>query len=192
ALDNGMTVKLLLEQVREIRSVVSIPVVLMSYLNPLLQYGIEKFFREAAASGADGLIVPDLPPDEFNAAYKNLADSLHLAVIFLIAPTTPEDRIRTLDAFSTGFVYAVSSSGTTGIKKQFSPAQEQYFQNLKAMNLKNPFLIGFGISDQPTFSTACRFASGAIVGSAFINLLKESDNFEEDIHEFVYKLKSKH
>jgi tryptophan synthase alpha chain len=189
ALDNGMSVKLLLEQVKEIRKEVSIPIVLMGYLNPVLQYGIEKFCKDAVASGVDGLILPDLPLDEFKTEYKDLTSSLGLDVIFLISPTTSEDRIRTVDELSTGFVYAVSSSSTTGAKKGFSSDQESYFQKLKAMNLKNPFLIGFGISDRETFSKANESASGAIVGSAFINLLKESNNFEVDISTFVKNLK---
>jgi tryptophan synthase alpha chain len=189
ALDNGMSVQLLLEQVKEIRREVSIPIVLMGYLNPVLRYGIEKFCKDAASNGVDGLILPDLPLDEFEAEYKNLTKSVSLDVIFLVSPTTSEERIRAIDDLSTGFVYAVSSSSTTGAKKGFSSDQEVYFEKLKAMNLKNPFLIGFGISDHQTFSKACEFASGAIVGSAFISLLKESDNFAKDIHEFVKNLK---
>jgi tryptophan synthase alpha chain len=191
ALDNGMNVKLLLNQVKEIRKEVSIPMVLMGYLNPVLQYGIAKFCKDAAAIGVDGLILPDLPLDEFNAEYKDLTASFGLDVIFLISPTTSEDRIRTIDGLSSGFVYAVSSSSTTGAKKGFNSGQESYFQKLKAMEMRNPFLIGFGISDHETFSKACEFAPGAIVGSAFINLLKESNNFEKDISEFVKNLKSK-
>lgn len=189
ALDNGMSVQLLLEQVKEIRKEVSIPIVLMGYLNPVLQYGIEKFCKDAAANGVDGLILPDLPLDEFETEYKDLTKSVSLDVIFLVSPTTSAERIRTIDDLSTGFVYAVSSSSTTGAKKGFSSDQEVYFEKLKAMNLKNPFLIGFGISDLQTFSKACEFASGAIVGSAFINLLKKSDNFGNDISEFVKNLK---
>lgn len=190
ALDNGMHVKLLLEQVWEIRKDVKLPIVLMGYLNPVFQYGIEKFCREATASGVDGLILPDLPLDEFNADYKDLVSSLGLDVTFLISPTTSEDRIRKIDELSGGFVYAVSSSSTTGVRKGFSDEQEKYFQKLKLLNLKNPFLIGFGISDHATFSKACEFASGAIVGSAFINLLKESNDLEHDIAKFVKNLKS--
>lgn len=190
AIDNGMRVKRLLEQVREIRKDVTLPIVLMGYLNPVLQYGVERFFREAAASGVDGLILPDLPLEEFHSEYKDLAQSLNLNVIFLVSPTTPEDRIRMIDELSSGFVYAVSSSGTTGARSGFSSDQEQYFQRLKSLNLKNPVLIGFGISDSSTFSKASEFASGAIVGSAFINLLKQSNNFEADILRFVKNLKT--
>lgn len=190
ALDNGINVKLLLEQVKEIRKEVKTPIVLMGYLNPVLQYGVERFFKEAAAIGVDGLILPDLPLDEFKAEYKDLASTLGLDVIFLISPTTSEDRIKTIDELSSGFVYAVSSSSTTGAKKGFSADQEQYFKKLQNANLKNPFLIGFGISDHETFTKASQYASGAIVGSAFINLLKDSSNLETDISSFVKNLKS--
>lgn len=190
ALDNGMNVKLLLEQITEIRKEVQLPIILMGYLNPVLQYGIEKFCRDAAACGVDGLILPDLPLDEFTAEYRELTTSLGLDVIFLLSPTTSDDRIRIIDQASGGFVYAVSSSSTTGSKQEFSDAQKNYFQKLKAMKLKNPVMIGFGIADRSTFASACETAAGAIVGSAFINLLKESDNFEQDIHDFVKNLKS--
>lgn len=189
ALDNGMTVKLLLEQVKEIRKSVTMPVVLMGYLNPVLQYGFEKFCNDAAAAGVDGLILPDMPLDEFND-HRDLTTSLGLDVIFLISPTTSPERIAVIDGLSSGFVYAVSSSSTTGAKKGFTSEQEEYFRKLKDAGLKNPFLIGFGISDHETFSKASQFSSGAIVGSAFINLLKESNNFESDILHFVRNLKS--
>lgn len=191
ALDNGMNVKLLLDQVKEIRKEVKIPVVLMGYLNPVLQYGFERFCQDAVAQGVDGLILPDLPLEEFITEYRDLTLSLGLDVIFLISPTTSENRIRTIDELSSGFIYAISSSSTTGAKTGFSSEQENYFKKLKAMKLKNPFLIGFGISDRETFSKACESASGAIVGSAFINLLKDSNNFEADISAFVKNLKSK-
>ncbi len=190
ALDNGMNLKLLLEQVKEIRKEVKIPIVLMGYLNPVLQYGIENFFKDAAATGVDGLILPDLPLDEFKNEYKDLTSSLGLDVIFLISPTTSEERIRRIDKLSSGFVYAVSSSSTTGVKTGFSSDQESYFKKLKSMKLQNPFLIGFGISDHSTFSQACESASGAIVGSAFINLLKDSNNFEADTEGFVKKMRN--
>ena len=189
ALDNGMSVKLLLEQVREIRKEVKTPIILMGYLNPVLQYGIEKFCKDAAENGVDGLILPDLPIDEFKTEFKDLTKSLGLDVVFLISPTTSEDRIKTIDELSSGFVYAISSSSTTGAKTGFTTDQEDYFKRIKSMKLQNPFLIGFGISDLETFSKACESASGAIVGSAFINLLKESNNFEADIKNFVKNLK---
>lgn len=189
ALDNGMTVKLLLEQVKEIRKSVTMPIVLMGYLNPVLQYGFEKFCNDAAAAGVDGLILPDMPLDEFND-HSEVTTSLGLDVIFLISPTTSPERIAVIDGLSSGFVYAVSSSSTTGAKKGFTSEQEAYFRKLKDAGLKNPFLIGFGISDHETFRKASQFSSGAIVGSAFINLLKESNNFESDIARFVRSLKA--
>lgn len=188
ALENGMNVRLLLEQVRQIRSEVKIPIILMGYLNPVLQYGFQKFCKEAAESGIDGLILPDLPLEEYNSEYRELTKALNLDVIFLISPTTSETRIRLIDDSSNGFVYAVSSSSTTGAKTGFTGEQEAYFKRINSLKLRNPVLIGFGISDSKAFSTACDFASGAIVGSAFINLLKESDNFESDILEFVRNL----
>lgn len=188
ALDNGMSVKLLLKQVKQIRKEVSLPIVLMGYFNPVLQYGFERFCRDAVANGVDGLILPDMPLDEV-MELKELTASLSLDIILLVSPTASEKRIKMIDGLSTGFVYAVSSSSTTGGKTGFTKDQEDYFQKLNAMDLKNQFLIGFGISDHETFSKACKFASGAIVGSAFINLLKESNNFETDISSFVKKLK---
>lgn len=190
ALDNGMSVKLLLEQVREIRKEVKIPIILMGYLNPVLQYGFKKFCKEAIECGVDGLILPDLPLDEFNSDHKEFTKSLNLDMIFLISPTTSEPRIRLIDDLSSGFVYAVSSSSTTGAKTGFTSDQEAYFQRINSLKLKNPVLIGFGISDNKTFSKASEFSAGAIVGSAFINLLKESNNVESDIAAFVKNLKS--
>lgn len=191
ALDNGMTVSLLLKQVKEIRKSVSLPIILMGYLNPVFQYGVEKFCREAAANGVDGLILPDMPLEEYESEYKPVMDELNLCNVFLLSPTTSEDRIRKIDSLSRGFIYAVSSSSTTGAKGDFTIEQENYFKRVKAMQLKNPFLIGFGVSSGNTFSTACRYGAGAIVGSAFINVLKDSDNLKGDIIAFVSSLKSK-
>lgn len=190
ALDNGMNVKLLLAQVKEIREEVKTPIILMGYLNPVMQYGFEKFCKDAVAAGVDGLILPDLPLDEFHSEYKELTKSLNLDIIFLISPTTSEGRIRLIDDLSSGFVYAVSSSSTTGAKTGFTTDQEGYFKRINSMKLRNPVLIGFGISDHKTFSKATEFAAGAIVGSAFVNLLKDSNNFEEDIQRFVKSLTS--
>lgn len=189
ALDNGMHVKLLLEQVRELRKSVTVPVILMGYLNPVLQYGIEQFVRDAAAAGVDGLILPDLPLDIYQAEYRELFESAGLANTFLISPTTSVERIRKIDAVTNGFIYAVSASSTTGAKKGFSDDQIRYFERLKSMELKNPFLIGFGISDHEGFSIAASYSSGAIVGSAFINLLKESEDIEGDVTRFVKSIK---
>ena len=185
ALANGMTVKKLLEQVVEIRKHVTIPIILMGYINPVLQFGIERFCKEAAAAGANGLILPDMPMDEFQKLYKPLFERYQLNNTFLISPTTSEARIRKIDDATNGFIYAVSSSSTTGAKSGFTQEQESYFNRLKNMKLKNPFLVGFGISDNKTFSKVCEYGAGAIVGSAFISMLKNSADLKTDIHSFV-------
>ena len=189
ALDNGMSVKLLLQQVKEIRKDVKIPIILMGYLNPVLQYGIEKFVEESAANGVDGLILPDMPMDVYQHEYKDLFEKAGLTNTFLISPTTSEDRIKRIDALTSGFIYAVSASATTGAKVGFADEQISYFKRLSSYGLKNPFLIGFGISNKETFSTASSYCAGAIVGSAFINLLKESKSLESDISAFVKSVK---
>jgi tryptophan synthase alpha chain len=189
AIDNGMTVKLLLEQVKEMRGRVHIPIILMGYLNPVMQYGMEKFFTDAADAGVDGLIFPDLPFDEYLAVYKNRMDELGLRNIFLISPTTSDERIRKIDKATNGFIYAVSSSSTTGTRQEFEPGQLGYFERLKKLNLQNPFLIGFGISNKKTCATACAYGAGAIVGSAFIQVVKKSKDLPTDIAAFVNDLK---
>ncbi len=189
ALDNGMNVALLLEQVREIRKSVHIPIILMGYLNPVLQYGVERFVSDAHKAGVDGLILPDMPADVYQHEFKELFEKHHLTNTFLISPTTSGDRIRRIDALTDGFIYAVSASSTTGARNTFSSDQIAYFEKLKAMNLKNPFLIGFGISNQETFKVASSYGYGAIVGSAFINTLRESKSMEEDIAAFVKNIK---
>jgi tryptophan synthase alpha chain len=191
ALDNGMNVKVLLDQVAEIRKTVKIPIILMGYLNPVMQYGVEKFVRDAAKAGVDGLILPDMPVYEFEEQYKDVFQDNNMCNTFLISPTTSEDRIRRIDAMTKGFIYAVSASSTTGAKKDFSGEQVKYFESLKALKLKNPILIGFGISDHSTFSKASSYGAGAIVGSAFINLLEKSKDFAVDIPGFVKSLKGK-
>ena len=189
ALDNGMTLHLLLEQIKEIRKTVSLPIILMGYLNPVIQYGVEKFARDISALGIDGVILPDLPLHEFEEQYKELFSSLNLCNTFLISPTTSEVRIRQIDDATEGFIYAVSASSITGAKGEFSAEQVAYFERLQNMKLKNPFLIGFGISNQSTFNKAAQHSAGAIVGSAFINLLSESKDIPADIEKFVKSLK---
>lgn len=190
ALDQGMSLSLLISQVKALRSTVNTPVVLMGYLNPVMQYGVEKFFHDAARAGVDGLILPDLPLDEYVNNYKSLAESLNLSVSFLISPTTSEDRIRKIDAISSGFIYAVSSSSTTGARNEFSEEQISYFKKLESLQLQNPFLIGFGISNHQTYSQACTYSAGAIVGSSFITALKNSKDLSSDIKSFVQHIKS--
>lgn len=185
ALDNGMNLALLLEQVKELRKSVSLPVILMGYINPVMQYGIERFASDAAAAGVDGLILPDLPLGEYEKEYKSTFDSAGLSVTFLISPTTGHERISKIDKLSGSFIYAVSASSTTGARDGFSKEQLDYFARLKNAKLKSPIMIGFGISDANTFRQATDYAAGAIVGSAFIDLLSKSGDLEKDIQGFI-------
>jgi tryptophan synthase alpha chain len=190
ALKNGMRLSTLIEQVKQIRKKVDIPIILMGYINPVLQYGIEKFAKDAVDAGVDGVILPDMPMDEYLEHYKELFDSLNLSNTFLISPTTSDERIRKIDAVTDGFIYAVSASSITGAKGKFEKQQLDYFDRIKKMNLKNPYLIGFGISNHDTFATATQYGAGAIVGSAFVELLKNSKNLTADIPAFVKSLKN--
>jgi tryptophan synthase alpha chain len=192
ALENGMTLKLLLTQVRQLREQgAKVPIILMGYLNPVMQYGVLQFLKDASAAGVDGLIIPDMPLHEYEENYKVHFSEANLCNTFLISPTTSEDRIRMIDSATNGFIYAVSASSITGAKGDFSSDQIDYFKKLKNMKLKNPFLIGFGISNKATFSKANDYGRGAIVGSAFINLLKSSSDINSDIEKFVNELKGK-
>ncbi|MFZ5999339.1 MAG: tryptophan synthase subunit alpha [Bacteroidota bacterium] len=191
ALDNGINVKLILAQVRELRSKVKLPIILMGYLNPVLQYGMEAFVKDAGAAGVDGFIFPDMPWFDYEGEYKSLFDANNLSAIFLIAPTTSSERIQRIDAASNAFIYAVSASSTTGARQGFDDDQLAYFQRLKEKKLKNPFLIGFGISNRETFQTASSYGAGAIVGSAFVKMLKESKDITRDTETFVKELKTK-
>ena len=173
ALANGMTLARLFEQLKDFRNSVQLPVLLMGYMNPVLQYGFENFCRDAAATGIDGLILPDLPMYEFEKEYGPLIRKYKLDFVFLVTPETSAERIQKLDELSTGFLYAVSSSSTTGKNKNLSD-QAQYFSRLKSMNLCNPVLIGFGIRDKESFSEACNYANGAIIGTAFIKALENA------------------
>lgn len=190
ALKNGMRLSMLIEQVKQIRKNVEIPIILMGYINPVLQYGVEKFARDASEAGVDGVILPDMPMDEYLEHYKKLFDSVNLSNTFLISPTTSEERIRKIDAATDGFIYAVSASSITGAKGKFEKQQLDYFDRIKKMKLKNPYLIGFGISNHETFATASQYGAGAIVGSAFVDLLKNSKDLKTDITAFVKSLKS--
>jgi tryptophan synthase alpha chain len=191
ALQNGMTITKLFEQLDGFRRSPSlggvgeaVPVVLMGYLNPLLQYGFEKFCAKAAEVGVDGLIIPDIPMFEYENEYSAIIKKHGLDFIFLVTPETSEERIRKLDELSSGFLYAVSSSSITGSDKDFSPV-ETYLQRLKSMGLKNPILVGFGIKDKATFNMACRYANGAIIGSAYIKALEGKENIDLATKEFL-------
>ena len=185
ALDNGMSLKILFEQLKDIRKGVSLPIVLMGYLNPVLQYGLDRFCADCENVGVDGLILPDLPMFEYLENYKAKFDQHGLYNIFLITPQTSTKRIMEIDANSNGFIYMVSSASTTGAKSQISEDQEAYFQRINQMNLKNPRLIGFGISNAETFNKACENAQGAIIGSAFIKAISGGIDLPKDIDQFV-------
>ncbi|WP_299368208.1 tryptophan synthase subunit alpha [Winogradskyella sp.] len=168
ALKNGMTTEKLFEQISNIRSSVSIPLIIMGYFNPVLQYGVEAFCKKCQDIGIDGLILPDLPVDVYDAYYKSTFEKYGLINVFLITPQTSDERIRYIDSISTGFIYMVSSASTTGAKSGFGDEQTSYFKRIADMNLKNPQIVGFGISNNDTFTQATTHAKGAIIGSAFI------------------------
>jgi tryptophan synthase alpha chain len=170
ALENGMSIKTLFEQLKDFRKDIHLPVLLMGYMNPILQYGFEKFCADAANAGIDGLILPDLPIFEFEREFGEFIKKYKLDFVFLVTPETSDERIIRLDELSSGFLYAVSSSSTTG-KNAALLDQEPYFRRLQSMKLKNPVLIGFGIKDKSSFSSACSFAQGAIIGTAYIKIL---------------------
>ena len=177
ALANGMTIRGLFEQLKNFRQEIQVPVLLMGYMNPILQYGFENFCRDARKAGVDGLILPDLPMFEFEKEYGSLVKKYKLDFVFLVTPETEESRIRQLDQHSNGFLYAVSSSSTTGSQAALG-SQEKYFKKLQTMKLKNPVLIGFGIKDKSSFTKACSYASGAIIGTAFIRILENAPEQE--------------
>ncbi len=184
ALKNGMTISILFQQLTDFRKKVNLPVILMGYMNPVLQYGFEKFCSDAAAVGVDGLILPDLPEFEFDHHYKQIIQQYGLDFIFLITPETSEERIHNLDARSTGFLYAVSSSSTTGSTKNMDHV-DAYLMRLKSYNLKNPVLVGFGIKDKLSFDAACTYTNGAIIGSAYINALQNGSDVTKSTKEFL-------
>lgn len=172
ALHNGMTLKKLFSQLADIRSQVTIPLILMGYLNPIMQYGFEKFCASCVEASVDGMIIPDLPYADYISDYKEIADRHDLKMIMLITPETSEERIRLIDAHTSGFIYMVSSAATTGAQQDFNEQKQAYFRRINAMNLQNPRLVGFGISNKATFEAAIAHSSGAIIGSKFVQLLK--------------------
>ncbi len=188
ALANGMTIAVLFEQLKDIRKNATVPIILMGYMNPVLQYGFEKFCAAAAAVGVDGLILPDLPEFEFESEYGAVIKKYGLDFIFLVTPETTLERVRKLDDLSTGFLYAVSSSATTGKDKDFQ-AVELYLKKLKEMQLKNPVLVGFGIKDRTTFQSACLYAQGAIIGTAFIKALENNTDINNTVKTFMQRIK---
>jgi tryptophan synthase alpha chain len=189
ALQNGMTIEILFNQLHNLRNSPSgvgeaLPIILMGYMNPILQFGIEKFCAAAKEVGVDGVILPDLPMYEFETLYKPLFEKNDLKFIFLVTPETSEERIKKIDTLCSGFIYAVSSSSTTGKNKAIE-GQEEYFKKLQGMNLKNPVLVGFGIKDKATFTAACKYTNGAIIGTAYIKALENSSNISQTTKEFI-------
>src|SRR6187401_2732733 len=188
ALANGMTIKKLFEQLKNFRKNIIAPVVLMGYMNPVLQYGFEKFCADAAAVGIDGLILPDLPEHEFETEYGAIIKKHGLDFVFLVTPETSEERVKKLDELSTGFLYAVSSSSTTGSNKNMTDVKS-YLKKLKSLNLRNKVLVGFGIKDKTTFEAACNNANGAIIGTAYIKALAETGNVADITRKFLDTIK---
>lgn len=181
ALKNGINLAMLFDQLKDIRKEVSIPLIMMGYLNPIMQYGFENFCKKCNEIGIDGTIIPDLPFDDYIKDYKPIADKYNIKVIMLITPETSERRIRLIDEHTDGFIYMVSSAATTGAQKEFDAQKQAYFRKVNNMNLKNPRLIGFGISNKATLQAAQSNASGAIIGSKFITLLQETNNIKQAV-----------
>ena len=188
ALQNGMSIRKLFEQLTSIRADIHIPLVMMGYLNPVMQFGFEAFCKECHRVGVDGMIIPDLPMADFLAEYKEIAERYGLEFIFLITPETSEARIREIDSHTNGFIYMVSSAATTGTQTSFDNKLD-YFNRINAMNLKNPRLIGFGISNKSTRDMVNRYSSGAIIGSAFIKALEETQDVEKGVKLLLENLK---
>jgi tryptophan synthase alpha chain len=184
ALDNGMDLKLLFSQLKELRQHVSIPVLLMGYVNPLLQFGVENFCKACAEVGVDGLIVPDLPMVEYEEFYQDTFKAYGISNVFLVTPQTAPERIQKIDGLTNGFVYLVSSSATTGKNLALSQGTEDYFTRIAALKLKNPIMIGFGISNMESFKKASQYANGAIIGTAFVRAI-ESGDLKENIQTFM-------
>ena len=183
-----MTLKLLFGQLKNIRESVNIPLILMGYFNPVMQFGLEQFCKKCSETGIDGAILPDLPLEEFETHYREHFRKNNLHNILLITPQTPEARIRKIDESSNGFIYMVSSASTTGAGKKVEDFHQDYFERIQQMNLKNPRMIGFGISDHDTFANACKYASGAIIGSAFVKALQSGNELQNSISDFTKKI----
>lgn len=189
SLENGMTLNVLFDELKELRAKVNIPILLMGYANPMVQYGVERFCKTASEAGVDGIIVPDLPMYEYENLYKDIFAKYGLSNIFLVTPQTSEERIRKIDELSNSFIYLLSSSSITGGSLNVSDKIETYYKRIKAMNLKNPLIIGFGISNNATYKKACEYANGAIVGSAFVKYLGSRNDYLEGIGEFIKTIK---
>lgn len=189
ALRNGMSLRVLFEQLEKVREEIHIPVILMGYLNPIMQFGFEAFCRRCRETGVDGMIIPDLPFADYMADYKAVAERYGLKIIMLITPETSEERIRQIDDHTDGFIYMVSSAATTGAQQSFNEQKQAYFRRINAMGLRNPRLVGFGISNKATFEAAASNSSGAIIGSKFVQLLKSEPTPADAIDRLLEALK---
>ena len=189
ALNNGMNLPLLFQQLEEMPTKLSFPILLMGYINPIFQFGIENFCKKCQELGISGVIIPDLPLFEYKTHYQHIFQKYNVHFIFLITPQTSTERIQEIDNLTESFIYLVASFGVTGAKSDIYTAQKTYFQRIKDMRLKNPLLVGFGISNHTTFSTVCKYFSGAIIGSAFIDVLQKSNDLDLSIKNFVQKIR---
>jgi tryptophan synthase alpha chain len=189
ALKNGMSINILFEQLKDVRKKVSIPLLLMGYINPVMQYGMERFCKKAKETGIDGLIIPDLPMLEYQEQYKPIFEKNNLSNIFLITPQSSDARIKLIDKNTEGFIYIVSSASTTGKNLKADKSSEDYFKHIKSLKLKNPTMIGFGIHDKESFDRATRYARGAIIGSSFINAIDGRNDLKGNIKKYVKKIK---
>ncbi len=189
ALKNGMNLQTYFEQIKQVRSQVDLPIIFMGYFNQVLKTGITKFLDLCVSSGIDGLILPDITPEIYEAQYKSIFESYDLAMIFLVSPTTSPERIKKIDALTSGFVYIVSSSSTTGKEGVFGPEQIAYFKRIQAMNLHNPEVIGFGIDRREKFQLANQYANGAIIGSAFIKAIENPERYLKEAESFIRTIK---
>jgi tryptophan synthase alpha chain len=189
ALQNGMSIRLLFKQLADIRNSIDIPLLLMGYINPVLKFGMKDFCHKCAETGIDGVILPDLPPEVYLDQFSGIFEKYNLYNIFLITPQSDDERIRMIDSVCRGFIYLVSSYSITGMKGDFTEDQLSYFSRIRDMNLLNPRLIGFGISEKYTFRSACRMAHGAIIGSAFVRMLSENGSSFENIRKFIDDLR---
>ncbi|MDH6343919.1 tryptophan synthase alpha chain [Parabacteroides sp. PFB2-12] len=185
ALRNGMSLKLLFEQLANVRREITIPILFMGYLNPIMQYGFDAFCQNCQAVGVDGVIIPDLPYEDYIKDYKPIAEKYDLKIVMLITPETSEERIRQIDANTDGFIYMVSSASTTGAQADFNEQKQAYFRRINAMQLRNPRLVGFGISNKTTFDSAAAHSSGAIIGSKFVRLLKDNNTPQEAVTQLL-------
>ena len=189
ALNNGITQEILFKQLADIRKVTDIPLIMMSYINTAMQFGFERYCKKCAEVGVDGLIIPDLPSEIYLSEYKQFIDANNLDYIQLITPETSDERIRAIDDMSKGFIYMVSSASTTGAQQSFNEAKQQYFSHIESMNLKNPTLVGFGVSNQATFRAAADHSRGCIIGSAFIKLLGSCKSIDEAVETLLSNVK---